>query len=206
MELSDFHQDALKELINIGYGRAAGSLSELMGHRVTVGVPEVSLHSVEEIGPILETTLSSYVANVTQRFSGPVSGNALLVLDEESAKTLACLVGKTPTAVRTFDENAKEIITEVGNILLNACLGAFGNILQIHVGLSVPSLQFDRAARVMYNVPGEAGKSSSHGLLVHTRFHVKAADVDGFLIIALGLASFDRLMLELEKWSQRESR
>ena len=34
MELSAAQQDALIELLNIGFGRAAASLSQLTGHRV----------------------------------------------------------------------------------------------------------------------------------------------------------------------------
>ena len=35
MELTSSQHDALTELINIGYGRAAGALSELTGYRIT---------------------------------------------------------------------------------------------------------------------------------------------------------------------------
>ena len=34
MELTAVQQDALVELLNIGFGRAAASLSQLTGHRV----------------------------------------------------------------------------------------------------------------------------------------------------------------------------
>ena len=30
----------------------------------------------------------------------------------------------------SIDASAREVITEVGNILLNACLGTFGNLLK----------------------------------------------------------------------------
>ena len=46
MELTTVQQDALIELLNIGFGRAASALSELTGHRVVLEVPEVSIHSV----------------------------------------------------------------------------------------------------------------------------------------------------------------
>ena len=45
MELSPVQQDALVELLNIGFGRAAASLSQLTGHRVLLDVPQVTLHA-----------------------------------------------------------------------------------------------------------------------------------------------------------------
>ena len=57
MELSAQRKDALTELINIGYGRAAGALSKLTGYRITLEVPQVSMHAIAEIGPMLERLL-----------------------------------------------------------------------------------------------------------------------------------------------------
>ena len=45
MELTAVQQDALVELLNIGFGRAAASLSQLTGHRVLLDVPQVTLHA-----------------------------------------------------------------------------------------------------------------------------------------------------------------
>ena len=42
MELTAVQQDALIELLNIGFGRAAASLSQLTGHRVLLEVPQVT--------------------------------------------------------------------------------------------------------------------------------------------------------------------
>ena len=39
VELTQVQQDALIELLNIGFGRAAASLSQLTGHRVVLEVP-----------------------------------------------------------------------------------------------------------------------------------------------------------------------
>ncbi len=204
MDLTDHEKDVLTELINIGYGRAAGALSELTGHRVTVEVPRVSLHATEEIGSILEASLSTKVTNVSQSFSGPVNGNAMLLMNEASSLLLSQILGERAPAPGDFDANAKEIIKEVGNILLNACLGVFGNLLQIRVSFSVPRIDFEHASAVMHEAGVKADAVISHGLVIHTRFHVKAADVTGFMVIALGIGSFDRLMFEVEKWEKRQ--
>src|SRR6476620_11356463 len=92
MELTDSQRDALTELINIGYGRAAGALSELTGYRVTLEVPRITMHRIEQITPLLAKLVEGEVASVNQVFSGPVAGNALLLIDERSAAMLSKLL------------------------------------------------------------------------------------------------------------------
>lgn len=205
MVLSDQQKDALTELINIGYGRAALALSELTGHRVTVGVPRVTLHPIDEIGSILESTLSPWVAHVNQSFSGSVSGNALLLMNEQSALVLGKILGQTPESTAHFDASTREILKEVGNILLNSCLGVFGNLLQIHMKFAVPRLAVDHVSQVIHRAAKDAGNDSTHGLLVHTRFHVKTADINGYLVIVLSVTSLDILVHELDGWERRQT-
>src|SRR5688572_25191138 len=98
MELNSTQTDALTELLTIGYGRAAAALSELTGHRILLEVPTISMHPIEKIAPLLGKLVTGQVATVNQAFSGPIFGNALLVLDESSASMLGHLLGDEKTA------------------------------------------------------------------------------------------------------------
>lgn len=204
MELTSTQKDGLTELINIGYGRAAGVLSELTGYRISLEVPQVTIHDIEVIAPMLEKILRTPVASVNQVFSGPVSGSALLILDGPSALAMSRLLGDDKYTPSELDTNAKEIITEVGNIVLNACLGVFGNLLQVQVNFAVPHLAIDRVGRVLELVTEQSKEPLKYGLMIHTRFQVKAADVTGYLVIVLGVTSLDRLLLELKNWEERQ--
>jgi chemotaxis protein CheC len=203
MELTYTQKDALTELINIGYGRAAGALSELTGYRITLEVPRISMHPIEEVGRLLGDVVQGEVASVNQVFSGPVSGNALLVLDEKTALALSELLTDEHSTSGNFDSGAREIITEVGNILLNACLGVFGNLLRVQVSFSVPRLTVESVDHVLRTIT-IADEDLSYALMIHTRFRLRASDVTGYLVIILGLTSLDRMLTELEKWEQRQ--
>jgi chemotaxis protein CheC len=133
VELTQTQQDALIELLNIGFGRAAASLSELTGHRVLLEVPQVSVHPIDDLNRTLRGYLDDQVASVHQIFSGPVGGDALLILNHAAAGMLKELLTNEPPLPLPIDASAREVLTEVGNILLNACLGTFGNILQVQV-------------------------------------------------------------------------
>jgi chemotaxis protein CheC len=202
LELTAAQTDALTELINIGYARAASALSDLTGHRITLQVPEVAIHLIEEIGPLLQQVVAGEVASVNQVFGGPVSGNAILLLDKSAALLLNRLLTDRPQAEH-LDAAAREVITEVGNIVLNACLGVFGNLLQVQVTFTVPNLHIDSVTEVLSSIR-VLDRELQYALMIHTRFHLRTSDVSGYLVIILGVTSLERLLLELKKWEQRQ--
>lgn len=203
MDLSSNQQDALKELLNIGFGRAAASLSQLTGHRVVLDVPAVSIHPIEELRRALGTLVIDDVASVHQIFSGPVGGDALLILDHHGAGILKQLLTDEPPLPLEIDASGREVLTEVGNILLNACLGTFGNILDVQVSFSIPHLSLDSLQGVLQSLLVHR-EGMRYGLLVHAGFRLRDAEVTGYLIIVLSVASLDRLLRAVEMWEQAD--
>ena len=203
MELTPAHQETLTELINIGYGRAAAALSELTGRRINLDVPKIAVYPIQEIGKALKDVLSGEVASVHQVFSGPVSGNALLLLDHDAALLLNSLLLDSPVHSGRLRAPEREALTEVGNIVLNACLGVFGNLLQVQVTFSVPRLDVESIDGVMHSISVRS-QEVSYALMVHTHFTVRDSDVRGYLVIILGITSFSRLLQELDNWEKRQ--
>ena len=204
MELTRTQQDALVELLNIGFGRAAASLSSLTGQRVLLEVPQVSVYAIDDLHRVLRTLLEDEVASVHQIFSGPVGGDALLILNHSAAGMLKELLTNEPLLPLPIDASAREVLTEVGNILLNACLGTFGNILKVQVSFSVPQLSLDTLQHVMKSLLVNQ-EGLLYALVVHAGFKLRDAEVTGYLVIVLSVASLDRLIRAVEDWERRES-
>jgi chemotaxis protein CheC len=202
MELTQTQRDALIELLNIGFGRAAASLSELTGHRVLLEVPQVSVHAIDELNRALRLVLDDQVASVHQIFSGPVGGDALLILNHSAAGMLKELLTNEAPLPLPIDASAREVLTEVGNILLNACLGTFGNILKVQVSFSVPHLNLDTLHEVMRSLLVNR-EGLRYAMVVHAGFKLRDAEVKGYLVIVLSVASLDRLIRAVEEWEQR---
>src|SRR5262245_6080357 len=96
MKLTAVQEDALVELLNIGFGRAGAALSQLTGHRVLLEVPEVQVLPIEDVSESLGRVIRTDVASVHQIFSGPVAGDALLILDHGGAAMLKELLTDEP--------------------------------------------------------------------------------------------------------------
>ena len=205
MDLTAIQQDALVELINIGFGRAAAALSKLTGHRVQLDVPEITMCPIDQMGTYLRPLVQNEVASVHQIFSGQVEGDALLVLDQPSAAILKELLTNEPALPLEIDRSAREVLTEIGNILLNACLGTFGNLLKVQVSFSVPHLNLDTLHHVMRSLLVNR-EGLRYALVVHAGFKLRDAEVRGYLVIVLSVASLDRLIRAVEEWEHREGR
>jgi len=205
MELTDNQKDALSELINIAFSRTAASLSELTGHRVLLDVPEVAIFPISELAEALGKFLPAEVASVHQVFTGPVTGDALLLMNYGGAITLADLLTDEKSRSDRLNVSAREVLTEVGNILLNACLGMFGNLLQVHVSFSVPRLHLETLEALLRSLEiGREGRR--YALVVYTAFRLRDSAVRGYLVIALNVASLDRLIQEAETWEWKQGK
>ena len=205
MKLTERQSDALSELINIAFARTGAALSELTGHRVLLNPPEVAIYRTEELRDALAKFVPGDVASIHQVFAGPVAGDALLLLNYDGAVHLTDLLMDEPNPSNYLDESAREVLTEVGNILLNACLGMFGNLLNVRVTFSVPRLHLETLDQLVASTT--SGKSEMHyALVIYTAFQIRDSSVKGFLVIVLSVASLDRLIQEVDVWEAQQGR
>lgn len=198
--LNEQQQDALIELLNIATARTAASLSDLTGQRVLLDVPNVEIYPMQELAEVLERFVIGDVATVHQIFNGQVAGDAFLLLDYQAAVTLVDLMTDDPLRAQRLNESAREVLTEIGNILLNACLSVFGDLLQVRVSFSVPRLHLDDLRGLLRSLTiGQ--EELQYSLLVHTNFRLRQSEVGGYLVMVLGVASLDLLIQSIEQMS-----
>jgi chemotaxis protein CheC len=203
MQISTVQHDALVELLNIGFGRAGASLSKLTGQRVLLEVPHVGVHPLDQLNAILAELVHDEVASVHQVFSGPVAGDALLMLDPRAAAVLKELLTDEPALPLELDGSAREVLTEVGNVLLNACLGTFGNLLRVPVSFSVPEIDVSNLAFVLDRLSG-TGDALRYALVITSGFTLRDSEVTGYVVIILTVQSLTRLLRALEVWERNQ--
>ena len=198
MLLTDKQKDSLTEVINIGFSRSAASLSELTGHRVLLEVPKVGIHPIHELQSSLGELVHEEIATVHQIFDGVVAGDAMLMLNQNGALHLSRLLTDSATSGDRLYDSDREVLTEVGNILLNACLGTFGNMLKVHIGFAVPRLHLEDLEALLDTLI--IGKDEiQYALVVYTNFRIKDSEIKGFLVIVLGVNSLELLLQALEE-------
>jgi chemotaxis protein CheC len=201
MELNPVQHDALVELLNIGFGRAGASLSKLTQQRVLLDVPQVDVHPVTHLTQSLSRLVDERVASVHQVFSGPVAGDALLLLDPIAAATLTELLTDVRSLSLDLDPSTREVFTEVGNVVLNACIGTFGNMLQIPISFSVPDVDVSSVTTVVDRMV-ESGDALRYALVVTAGFRLRESALTGYVVIVLTVQSLKRLLDALDRWQR----
>lgn len=185
--------DALTELFNIGLHRAAASLSDLTSQRVIVDLPRLWVCPLADLKDALMRLVSSDLATVHQIFRGAVAGDAVLLLEYDSAVQLATVMTDGQVANGGhIDQSAREVLAEIGNIVLSACLSAFGNILKVSVAFSVPRIHVESLEGLLRSLLIDTDEVH-YAMVATTRFRLSQTEVGGYLIIVIGLSSLQKI-------------
>jgi len=190
MQLSEDDIDALGEIINIGVGRAASSLSGLIGTRIDLRVPVVQ--TVDSATADLRTDTGM---SIMQSFNGEVSGNALLVFPTTSGQKLAALLGGYEESAEIPELEISGVLSEVGNIVLNGVLGSLANAIETDLTYTVPDFYVqETVTSLMKRRNDQSADEIDLVLLADTQFCVESQDIRGSVVVAFHLGSFESLL------------
>lgn len=198
MKLTAEQVDALRELINIGVGKAAGVLNQMIQSHIRLQVPFVQVLSPAEYEEAFHELGKDRVSAVKLGFSGSFSGTAELVFPTESASNLvAVLTGEEP-GTPDLDSVRSGTLSEVGNILLNGVMGSIGNVLRRQITYSLPHYIEDNIENLICPTGSE---NPSTVLMARTRFMVEQLQIEGDVILLFEVGSFDALLASLDSVS-----
>ena len=152
IELTELEHDTISELINIGVGRAASSLSEMVAQPVELTVPTISF--LELVRSLL----------------------------------------KVDVPLDTLTDLEQEALMEVGNIILNACLGSISNVLGEPINCSMPTFRKRETRALLEDDATEATAGVKPVLMIlHVQFMLRQNDIDGYVLFVMDLKSIQML-------------
>ena len=197
--LTAAQMDTLKELFNIGIGRAAGILNEMTNLHIRLQVPFIKVLSHKEVKKEVEELGSFRVAAVRLGFKGPFSGTAALVFPPDSAsKLVAVLTGEEP-GTPDLDSVRAGTLSEVGNIVINGIMGSIVNVLNEQIEYSIPTYVEDTIDNL---VALNGAAINPIVILARTRFTIEQIQVEGDIILLFEVGSFNALIVAIDKIKQ----
>jgi chemotaxis protein CheC len=186
--------DAFKEIVNIGVGRAAASLNDMLDSPIVLEVPEVRMITYEDFKQVAGAPSENFSC-VQLGFKGSFSGMAALVFPPASAvKLVAAMTAEEPENPG-LDGVMAGTLNEVGNIVINCVIGTIGNILEKTFDFSLPNY-LHGALREILQVGSHSGLHPI--LLVKTHFIVQEKHIDGNIFIIFEASSFDALLTAID--------
>ena len=196
--LSELQLDALTEIFNIGAGRAASSLSEIVGEEVKLSVPRVQLYQSSEINAEVLSLNSPRVGAVKQSFSGPFDADAMLLFTEERAMEIVHDMMGSQVGIEEMVEFEQEAMCELGNIILNACLSSMADILKLTLDSSLPAYSVGETDTILRQIVSEANQPVM--LVLHIDLAIEKRLSQGYLVFLLSSSSLRELLIHIDRF------
>jgi chemotaxis protein CheC len=183
LPLSPHYADVFKEIFNIGMGRAASALSRLVYEKIKLSVPRLEVIPRSSLEETITDNFADDLALVRQDFSGSASGIAFLLMSKESGLRLVdALVSDEHSHEQDISDADRDMLIEVGNILINALVGSIGNTLSVSFELAQATCNIGDVKKVVGQFDDEVG---DYVLLVETLFLMPGRHIGGNIFIMM---------------------
>ncbi len=200
MAYSEIELDGLKEIVNVGGGNAATSISQMINSRVDMDVPEVEVMAYDELyQKIIADDVEIHA--VLSKIVGDIDGALLFVISDESGQKIAKMM------LGSDDNPSNEIIasavTELTNILFNSFLRAIGDMLQIQLIASLPISRYDFFGAIISSAYMAFDHYDEQILVIHNEFTYNNESLDASLFLIPGEGVLDKIFKALGIWEEK---
>lgn len=136
---SEDRRDALQEVFNIAIGQASASLAVFLDAFVKLSVPTILIVKAHQLSHILLEMIGrkSEISVIRQAFFNNLLGESLTVYREEDADDMIHLIEAKDDPIYA---NKQELLLDVSNILVGACLKGVAAQFKMDIHFSPPTL------------------------------------------------------------------
>jgi chemotaxis protein CheC len=196
--------DALAEFINVGVGRAASALNDLISSHVELSVPQIHVLTLDELPRALGGMEQEVVSSVQMNFRGSLDGSAFLIFPQASALKLVTLLTGDEARPDDLDTIRSGALTEVGNILINSVVGTLSNVLARPLHYSLPVYAEEPVVGLL---TARRPEERTLILLAKTSFVTRQMQIEGNLLLLFEVKSFDSLLSAIASgWGEQMGR
>ena len=195
MLLTNDQKEALQEIANVGMGQAGASIAEVLDHFVCLSIPRILFLTQNDVAASLRSAVGeNQVSAVRQAFHSGIRGEALVVFGEQRCNDLADLMGYEHDLDRAAE---LELLLDITNILVGACLAGIGDQLHEKMSFSPPSLMADRVP--IENLLTDSSANWNNALLVEVNFSLEQRNFACHLLIFMTEEEIHSLTAALDR-------
>lgn len=193
-KLTSIQSDILGEIGNIGMGKVATSLSDILDKRVTISVPKVNLVDISDVSDMLGMA-EQQVVGILFGLSEDIDGMIMFVLEQSFAKEVVQVLGND-TVNELFDltENDTSVLMEVANIMAGSYLTAISELSGLRIGMSVPFMTIDMLGAIMSVPAMQYGQMGDKVMFIEEKIIGNGKDFDCYLILIPEESSLKKLL------------
>ena len=187
-------KDAFLEIANIGIGRAASAMSDLVGIHITIQVTSIEFSQLDPAANIPEFH-SQATVQVVQVFEKGLEGRALLILSKDGASGISSLMLGEEIEEETFGATEQAAILELGNIMIGGLTGSLCNQLDMNLSYAPPEIQMRGDDHISL---GTWQKEEPVGVIIKASLSLEGCDISSYLALVLSEESFAILANKLQ--------
>ncbi|MDR0490840.1 MAG: chemotaxis protein CheC [Oscillospiraceae bacterium] len=196
-DINDMHIDFLREIANIGSGNAASSLSRMLGQKVDISIPGISIKGFDETYETLGGPESIMVGTLLM-LSGSIDGMMMFLLPTDIAcdmvNMLTCSEIKN---YREIDEMGFSAINEVSNIMSASFVNAISAMADMKIDISPPEAALDMLGSIM-SVPSiYFAQVSDTLMLIQNELEISGKKARANIILLPDVPSLEKIMTHL---------
>ncbi|MET1123833.1 MAG: chemotaxis protein CheC [Archaeoglobaceae archaeon] len=184
--------DVIKEIGNIGVGKAATSLSQMFGRLIEMSVPEVHLARISELHRYVEpeTLVAATMTTMEDMEMGPSGIIFVAFPDGTAEKICEMLIGEAS------EEMVDSSAMEIGNIISSAFCDAIAEMLGISMMPSPPNFARDMLAAILQLAVAQIAGKSDYVIIFETELKDEE-DMIEILVILLPNENFLSYVAEM---------
>jgi len=196
-KLSDLQHDALVEIFNLGVGQAAAAMSRIVDEEVTMSVPEVTFQSRAQVAQTLGSREGRRICAIAQHFEGAFNTEAFLMFPEEKSLEIVRLMVGQSLSMEELSEMEQEAMSEIGNIILNSCMGSFANASGRELHGSLPLYHVGTGDDIL----GVSGKEWDGVVLtLKIDFNIEKHQIHGYVAFLLDMTALQDLQQYIDDY------
>jgi len=196
-KLSDLQHDALVEIFNLGVGQAASAMSRIVDEEVTMSVPEVTFQSRAQVAQTLGSREGRRICAIAQHFEGAFNTEAFLMFPEEKSLEIVRLMVGQSLSMEELSEMEQEAMSEIGNIILNSCMGSFANASGRELHGSLPLYHVGTGDDIL----GVSGKEWDGVVLtLKIDFNIEKHQIHGYVAFLLDMTALQDLQQYIDDY------
>lgn len=201
VDFTKMQMDAFQEVGNIGAGRAATSLSKMLGKRIDIKVPESKLMPIASFAGCLGGP-EKIVQGVHVEVRGGLQGRTVLLFSNEASRKLVLSITGAPAPEGELTGDDLSAFTEFANIFVGNFLNGISDLLDIKLLPGIPEAAHDMAQALIDMVLAELSMNADNLLFVRSNFIVENKEIEGSLVLFLDEVSLNKILERLnEKYS-----
>jgi chemotaxis protein CheC len=199
MLLTEHQKYALIEFMTLALSdKSAFLLSDLMNFPVSLDVSDVCLNSLVLLSQEWSEIFDHPVVCVHQKFENSMAGDALFILDYASAIQLADLGNPNGKSLSpNLTVSGCEVLTEIGNVMLNTYLAMLSHLRGGQLCFSIPSFNIEEVSKLL-NTLIASRNELRYALVLKANFTIASQSVFSYLILVTGVTSLVCLIKGIE--------